>query len=64
VSHAFVQDVAASSHYFQQVAATLVEPAPAPLILHVAGPTDEGFRINAISICSASAATAASSSRR
>jgi hypothetical protein len=48
VSYAFVQDIAASWHDYQQVAATLVEPAPAGLILHAAGPTDEGFRIIAI----------------
>jgi hypothetical protein len=48
VSYAFVQDIAASWHDYQQVARRLVEPAPAGLILHAAGPTDEGFRIIAI----------------
>jgi hypothetical protein len=48
VSSAFVQDIAASWHDYQQVAAALVEPAPAGLILHADGPTDEGFRILAI----------------
>ena len=48
MSYAFVQDIAASWHDYQQIAAALVEPAPTGLILHVAGPTDEGFRIIAI----------------
>jgi hypothetical protein len=39
-----VQDVAASWEQYGRVAAALVEPAPAGLLLHVAGPTDEGFR--------------------
>jgi hypothetical protein len=48
VSYAFVQDIAASWHDYQQIAAALVEPAPDGLILHAAGPTDEGVRIIAI----------------
>ena len=48
MSYAFVQDIAASWHDYQQVAASLVEPAPTGLILHAAGPTDEGVRIIAI----------------
>jgi len=44
VAYAFVQDVAASWEQYGRVAAALVEPAPAGLLLHVAGPTDEGFR--------------------
>ena len=48
MSYAFVQDIAASWHDYQQVAAALVGPAPAGLILHAAGPTDEGFRIIAV----------------
>jgi hypothetical protein len=43
--YAFVQDVASSWEQYEQFAAELVDPAPAGLILHVAGPTDEGFRI-------------------
>jgi hypothetical protein len=43
--YAFVQDVAASWQLYQQLAGPLVEPPPAGLLLHVAGPTDEGFRI-------------------
>ena len=44
MSYAFVQDVAASWDQYERVAAALMEPAPAGLILHLAGPTDEGFR--------------------
>ena len=43
MSYAFVQDVAASWDQYERVA-SLMEPAPAGLILHVAGPTDVGFR--------------------
>jgi len=45
VAYAFVQDVASSWEQYRLFAAALVEPAPAGLILHVAGPTDEGVRI-------------------
>ena len=45
VSYAFVQDVAASWEQYRRYADALAGPAPAGLILHVAGPTDEGFRI-------------------
>ena len=48
MSYAFVQDVAASWHEYQQITAALVEPTTAGLILHVAGPTDEGVRIIAV----------------
>ena len=44
MAYAFVQDVAASWEQYGRVAAALVEPAPVGLLLHVAGPTDEGFR--------------------
>jgi hypothetical protein len=44
VTYALVQDVAASWEQYERVAAALVEPAPAGLLLHVAGPTEEGFR--------------------
>jgi hypothetical protein len=44
VAYAVVRDVAASWEQYQPVAAAMGEPAPAGLILHVAGPTDEGFR--------------------
>ena len=45
MAYAYVQDVAASWAQYQRVAGSLVEPAPAGLILHVAGPTAEGVRI-------------------
>jgi hypothetical protein len=48
VSYAFVQDIAASWRDYQQVAAALVDPPPTGLILHAAGPTDEGVRVIAI----------------
>jgi len=43
--YAFVQDVAASWQHYQAVVRALDEPAPPGLILHVAGPTDEGVRM-------------------
>ena|SRR6187397_1085700 len=45
VSYAFVEDVAASWEHYQRFAAALEGPTPVGLILHAAGPTDEGFRI-------------------
>jgi hypothetical protein len=45
MSYAFVEDVAASWEQYRRFAAALEGPAPAGLILHAAGPTDEGFRI-------------------
>ena len=45
MSYVFVEDVAASWEQYQRFAAALAGPAPAGLILHAAGPTDEGFRI-------------------
>jgi hypothetical protein len=44
VSHAIVQDVPVSWVEYQRVATALVDPVPVGLILHVAGPTDEGVR--------------------
>ena len=44
VAYAFVQDVAASWEQYERVAAAMMDPPPHGLILHVAGPTDEGFR--------------------
>jgi hypothetical protein len=48
MSYAFVQDIAASWHDYERVSAPALEPVPDGLILHVAGPTDEGFRIIAV----------------
>ena len=44
MAYAVVRDVAASWEQYASLAAAMGEPAPAGLILHVAGPTDEGFR--------------------
>jgi hypothetical protein len=47
MSYAFVQDVAASWEQYGRYAAA-VASRPDGLVLHVAGPTDEGFRIIAV----------------
>jgi hypothetical protein len=44
VPHAIVQDVAASWVEYERVAVRLLDPPPRGLIVHVAGPTDEGLR--------------------
>jgi hypothetical protein len=48
MAYAFVQDIAASWEQYERVAAGLTDPPPDGLILHLAGPTDEGFRIIAV----------------
>lgn len=45
MSYAFVEDIAASWEQYEPFAAALDGPAPPGLIVHAAGPTDEGFRI-------------------
>jgi hypothetical protein len=45
MSYVVVEDVAASWEQYQRFADALAGPAPAGLIVHAAGPTDEGFRI-------------------
>lgn len=45
MAYAYVQDVASSWEHYALVARALVDPPPDGLILHVAGPTDEGVRI-------------------
>lgn len=45
MAYAFVQDVASSWEQYRHFAEALGEATPTGLILHVAGPTDEGFRI-------------------
>jgi hypothetical protein len=45
MSYVLVEDVAASWERYEQLAAPLLAGAPAGLILHAAGRTDEGFRI-------------------
>jgi hypothetical protein len=48
VPYAFVEDVAASWEHYGRFAAALDGPPPEGLLLHAAGPTDEGFRIIAV----------------
>ena len=45
VSYVVVEDVAASWEQYRRIADALSGSAPDGLILHAAGPTDEGFRI-------------------
>jgi hypothetical protein len=45
IPYALVRDVPATWEDYRQVAAALGERAPEGLIVHVAGPTDEGFRM-------------------
>jgi hypothetical protein len=42
--HAVIRDVPASWEHYASFAGALGDPVPVELILHVAGPTDEGFR--------------------
>ena len=48
MSYAFVEDIAASWERYAPFAAALEGQPPPGLILHAAGPTDEGFRIIAV----------------
>lgn len=48
MSYVVVEDVAASWEQYQRFADALAGPAPAGLIVHAAGPTEEGFRIVAV----------------
>ena len=45
MSYVLVEDVAATWERYDRFAAPLREEVPEGLILHAAGPTDEGFRI-------------------
>ena len=45
MSYVVVEDVAASWERYRRVADALAGPPPSGLIVHAAGPTDEGFRI-------------------
>ena len=45
MSYVVVEDVAASWEHYQRFAEALAGPVPAGLIVHAAGPTEEGFRI-------------------
>ncbi len=42
--YALVQDIASSWEQYESVTSRLLDPVPEGLILHLAGPTDEGFR--------------------
>ncbi len=44
MTYAFVQDIASTWEHYERFAAT-IDPSRTSLILHVAGPTEEGFRI-------------------
>lgn len=44
MSYAFVQDIAATWEQYDHLAAAIAA-RPEGLVIHVAGPTDEGFRI-------------------
>ena len=43
--YAFVQDVPATWEAYRSIAATLSPDCPEGLVVHAAGPTDEGFRM-------------------
>ena len=45
MTFALVQDVAATWERYEHEAAGAVSPPPEGMILHVAGPTEEGFRV-------------------
>ena len=45
MAYAYVQDIASSWEQYELVSAGLVDPPPSGLLVHVAGPTDEGVRI-------------------
>ena len=45
VTYPFVEDIAASWQHYEGFAAALEGPLPDGLLLHAAGPTEEGFRI-------------------
>ena len=47
-TYVFVEDVAASWEHYRRFAEALDGPLPDGLVLHAAGPTDEGFRIVAV----------------
>ncbi|MGL6280733.1 MAG: hypothetical protein ACRC50_14405 [Gaiella sp.] len=45
MAYATVRDIPASWDRYTAVSDTLADPVPPGLLLHVAGPTDEGFRV-------------------
>ena len=48
MTYAFVNDVAASWERYARFAQAFAGPTPEGLVVHAAGPTDEGFRIIAV----------------
>jgi hypothetical protein len=48
MTYAFVEDVAASWEHYARFADALEGATPDGLVLHAAGPTDEGYRIIAV----------------
>ena len=45
MTYAFVQDIPATWGTYREIARILEDSAPEGLVLHAAGPTDEGFRM-------------------
>jgi hypothetical protein len=45
MTYAVVSDVPASWELYQPLGDAVTDPIPPGLLLHVAGPTDEGFRV-------------------
>lgn len=45
MTYATVSDVSASWEQYSHVGEAIADPGPPGLLLHVAGPTDDGFRI-------------------
>ena len=45
MSYAFVQDVPATWTAYLEIAETLAATCPEGMVIHAAGPTDEGFRM-------------------
>jgi hypothetical protein len=45
MTYAIVHDIPASWGHYEALRAALTNPAPRGLLLHVAGPTDEGLRL-------------------
>ncbi len=45
MSYAFVQDVPATWETYRTIAGSLAKGCPEGLVVHAAGPTDEGFRM-------------------
>lgn len=45
MAYALVQDIASSWDQYERTGRHLMDPVPDGLILHLAGPTDEGFRV-------------------